>query len=119
MPIIRSVVCLTSDADLSREEHALNNLDGDSPTDEACDVSVGERQEDSWIHATITRRRKTLIWSDGWSEIPSDAPYTHKYEKTFEKTALTLNEIVESIARMIKAPEVPIDQHKNLRNREV
>jgi hypothetical protein len=89
---------------------ALSDLDSECPTDETCEVSVGERQGDSWIHVRIVRRRKTLISNDGWSVALGDEPDTYKYEKTFKNSSLSVNDIVQSISRMLKAPESPDEE---------
>src|SRR5690349_19987412 len=61
---------------------AINDLV--PPPDETVVVDIGDLRTDADIHVTIRRRRKTLLWSDGWTVNVSDDPNTYKYEKSFQ-----------------------------------
>ena len=42
----------------------IEALDAVCPTDEPCQVTVGERAEDAMLYMTLTRRRRTMLVSD-------------------------------------------------------
>ena len=107
MPIKSYIVLLTSHwkAQESSMREALEKLEKSAPPDETIEVHVGERQMDPWIHVTIVRERRTMLWNDGWSleETKEAGPY--KYEKAFENAHPSVEEIAESIDRMLRVPE--------------
>lgn len=107
MPVEPTVLFLTSFWKPKTEQlyRILKSLDRDCPPDEICEIRVGERQEDSWIHVTIFRTRRTALMSDGWSIALGEKPNTYKYEKAFRNEKPSLEDIAESIRRTLKAPE--------------
>lgn len=109
MPIKLTLTLMTPfrRANLTELERRLAALEAMCPGDETCEVSIGERARDAWIHVAITRRRRTMLCND-WTmrTATTSGPYT--YEAAFSTPDPSVDEMVSSVERMLRAPEDPV-----------
>ena len=109
MPIKLTFTLMTPHwrAKMAELERRLAALEAMCADDETCEVSIGERADDALIHVAITRSRQTMLWNDWSMRIPT-TPGLYTYEAEFPTPDPSLNEIVSSVERMLRAPEDPM-----------
>jgi hypothetical protein len=104
MPIKVDVDFLTPNWRLQSRsvEEAIRRLEPLCPRDETPRVLVYEIAEDAPVHATIVQRQRSLSWND-W-EISSGEPEgTALYQKSFGPPDPSVEDVVESIRRVVRA----------------
>ena len=106
MPIKVHLVLLTPDwkGRTVELDQRLRQLESSCPNDETCEIWIAEQRDDPLIHATIARRRRTMVWND-WDRNDTHAPASYKYESTFGPPDPSIDDIVDSVKRMLGAPE--------------